>query len=126
MLTGTILKWTHMTSYKQGDIVLVWFPNSDLTTLKKRPAIILQADSLNTGLDQVIISMITSNIERKYHKSRIFVDTQTEIGKKTGLLSNSVIMTDNIATVLHSEIYKKIGSLAPQQLKDPLRNTFAI
>ncbi len=31
-----------MTTYKQGDIILVWFPHSDLQTMKKRPAIVLK------------------------------------------------------------------------------------
>jgi len=66
-----------MTTYKQGDIILVWFPDSNLLTMKKRPAIVLQADNLQTGLDQLIIGMITSNLMRKGHKSRIFIDPNT-------------------------------------------------
>jgi len=69
----------------------------------------LQADDLQTGLGQLIIGMVTSNLIRKGHKSRIFVDINTKTGKHSGLLSNSVIMTDNVATVRLSEIYKKIG-----------------
>ncbi|MEQ8187749.1 MAG: type II toxin-antitoxin system PemK/MazF family toxin [Candidatus Eremiobacterota bacterium] len=114
-------------NYKQGDIVLVWFPESNLLTVKKRPAIILQIDNLQTGLDQVIIGMITSNFLRKGHLSRIFVDISTETGKKTGLMGNSVIMTDNIATVQFSEIYKKIGSYKELDiLKKSIRHTFGV
>ncbi len=97
-----------MMTFKQGDIILVWFPDSNLLTAKKRPAIVLQANNLKTKINQLIIGMITSNLERKGHESRIFIDINTEIGQKTGLLSNSVIMTDNIATIRLSEIYKKL------------------
>ncbi len=93
------LVWTNMTTYKQGDIILVWFPDSNLMTAKKRPAVVLQSNNLQTGLGQLIIGMITSNLMRKGHKSRIFVDIHTEMGQETGLLSDSIIMTDNIATV---------------------------
>ena len=48
-------------NYKQGDIVLVWFPESNLLTVKKRPAIVLQIDNLQTELDQVIIVGKTSS-----------------------------------------------------------------
>lgn len=41
-------------NFKRGDIVLVLFPNSDLTTAKTRPAIIVQSDNLQTGLPQII------------------------------------------------------------------------
>lgn len=49
-----------MITYKQGDIILVWFPDSNLITTKKRPAVVLQSNNLQTGLGQLIIGMITS------------------------------------------------------------------
>jgi mRNA interferase MazF len=45
-------------SYRRGDVVLVLFPNSDLRTAKLRPALIVQADELQTGLPQLIVAMI--------------------------------------------------------------------
>ncbi len=41
-----------MTLIKRGDIVRVLFPNSDLKTSKRRPALVVQADNLNTSLPQ--------------------------------------------------------------------------
>ncbi len=43
-------------------IVLVLFPNSNLSSAKTRPALIVQADDLQTGLHQVIIAMISSQM----------------------------------------------------------------
>ncbi len=121
------LVWTTMTTYKQGDIILVWFPDSNLMTAKKRPAVVLQSNNLQTGLGQLIIGMITSNLMRKGHKSRIFVDIHTEMGQETGLLSNSIIMTDNIATVRLSEIYRRIGTFTELDiLKESLKHTFGL
>jgi mRNA interferase MazF len=42
-----------MTGFERGDIVLVWFPNSDLKTFKRRPALVVQAYGLKTGLDNL-------------------------------------------------------------------------
>jgi len=71
--------------------------------------------------------MITSNLDRKNHPSRIYVDIETDIGKKTGLLTNSVIMTDNIVTIKFKEIYKRIGVFNKMaQLKKRLSYTFRI
>jgi len=121
------LVWTNMTTYKQGDIILVWFPDSNLMTAKKRPAVVLQSNNLQTGLGQLIIGMITSNLMRKGHKSRIFVDIHTEMGQETGLLSDSIIMTDNIATVRLSEIYRRIGTFTELDiLKESLKHTFGL
>jgi mRNA interferase MazF len=50
--------------YRRGDVVLVLFPDSNLRTAKRRPALVVQADDLNTGLPQTIIAMITSNMSR--------------------------------------------------------------
>ena len=75
----------------------------------------------------MIIGMITSNMMRKGHKSRIFIDTNTKEGEHSGLLSSSIIMTDNVATLRISEIYKKIGKLIElDKLKNALNHTFGI
>lgn len=95
--------------YNRGDIVLVLFPNSDLRTAKRRPALIVQTNNLGTGLGQTIVAMITSNLARSGHPSRVFVALATPEGKQTGLLADSVIMTDNLVTLLEVEIDRKIG-----------------
>jgi mRNA interferase MazF len=116
-----------MINYNQGDIVTVWFPDSNLLTVKKRPGIVLQKDHLNTNLDQLIIGMVTSNLARKGHGSRIFVDITTPLGQATGLTSNSMIMTDNIATVLTSEIHRKLGAYSDlDALKAAIKFTFGL
>ncbi len=79
-------------SYQRGDVLLVKFPNSDLRTAKMRPALIVQADDLNTGLKQVVLAMVSSNLQRANHKSRALIETKTEAGKKTGLLFDSVVI----------------------------------
>lgn len=40
--------------FKRGDVALVLFPNSDLISAKTRPALIVQADGLQTELPQII------------------------------------------------------------------------
>ena len=107
-----------------GSVVLLPFPNSDLRTAKLRPALIIQADDLNTGLEQVVIVMISSNLSRANHPSRILIDTKTEAGKQSGLLFDSVVMTDNLATVASSKITRIIGGLKEmKEIDDALRHT---
>lgn len=85
-----------MTKYKKGTVVLVLFPNSDLVTAKRRPALVIQVDELNTGLEQVIVAMITSNLSRDGHPSRSRINKDSEQGKSAGILTDSVILTDNL------------------------------
>ena len=116
-----------MTEYKKGTVVLVLFPNSDLLTAKRRPAVVVQSDDLNTGLKQVIVAMITSNLSREGHPSRIRINKDSDIGKKAGLLTDSIIMTDNLATVRLIEIERNIGVLSDMHMiDDALKTTFGL
>lgn len=96
-------------NYSRGDIVLILFPNSNLRTAKRRPALVVQANNLNTGLPQVILAMISSNMKRAGHPSRVEVQLNSSEASQSGLLTNSVIMTDNLATVLEADIDRKLG-----------------
>lgn len=97
--------------YSRGDVVLVLFPDSNLSTAKRRPALIVQADNLSTGLSQTLVAMITSNLNRAGHPCRVSISIATAEGQQTGLLNDSVIMTDNLATILDRAIDRRIGSL---------------
>jgi mRNA interferase MazF len=113
--------------FKHGDVVLVLFPDSNLRTAKRRPALIVMGDDLDTGLPQTIAAMITSNMDRAGHPSRIQIMKSTAQGRGMGLLTDSVVMTDNLVTVLHAEIDRRIGRL-PQmpQVKTALCHTFGL
>ena len=113
-------------SYKRGDVVLVLFPNSDLHTAKRRPALIAQADNLQTGLPQVIVAMITSRLFRANHPSRVIVKLSTPEGQKSGLLTDSVVMTDNLATVAEVAIDRVIGTLPMTDVDTALRHTLQL
>ena len=83
-------------NYRRGDVVLVLFPDSNLRTSKRRPALVIQADQLGSGLPQTIVAMITSNMARAGHPSRVIVRVDGESAKRSGLLMDSVVMTDNL------------------------------
>jgi mRNA interferase MazF len=113
--------------YKRGSVVLVLFPDSNLRTAKRRPALVIQANNLSTGLPQTIIAMITSNMARAGHPSRVAVMQKSPEGAQAGLLTDSVVMTDNLATVRETEIDRKIGSLPNMDVIDvALRHTLGL
>ncbi len=66
---------------RRGDVVLVLFPNSDLRTAKRRPALVVQHDNLASGLNQTIVAMISSNLARRGHASRVFISAASREGK---------------------------------------------
>ena len=116
-----------MTKHKKGTVVLILFPNSDLVTAKRRPALVVQADEPSTGLEQVIVAMITSNLARDGHSARVRLNMGSHEGKQAGLLTDSVIMTDNLATVRWVEIDKAIGALPNMaKVEKALKVTFGL
>ena len=114
-------------NYRRGDIVLVLFPDSNLRTSKRRPALVVQADQLGKGLAQTIVAMITSNMARARHPSRVVVRIKNKSGSGSGLLMDSVIMTGNLATIHDSEIDQVIGAFTGLgELDVALRATLAL
>ncbi|HEY5040771.1 MAG TPA: type II toxin-antitoxin system PemK/MazF family toxin [Verrucomicrobiae bacterium] len=112
---------------RRGDVVLVLFPNSDLRTAKRRPALVIQRDHLNNGLSQIIVAMISSNLARRGHTSRIFVSRDSAEGKTAGLRLDSVIMADNLATILETEMDAILGDLPDMKLvNEALKHTLAL
>lgn len=111
---------------KRGDVVLVLFPHADLRTAKRRPALVVQADALQTGLSQVIVAMITSRLFRANHPSRVQISLSSPAGQQSGLLSDSLVMTDNLATVAETEIDRVIGVLPMSELDNALRHTLGL
>jgi mRNA interferase MazF len=69
--------------------------------------------------------MITSNMARAGHPARVIVSLGGH--KSSGLLTDSVIMTDNLAMVHHSEIDCVIGFLSGMsEIDAALRTTLAL
>jgi mRNA interferase MazF len=104
----------------------VLYPDSNLLTAKRRPALIVQANNLQTGLSQFIVAMITSNLSRANHPSREKILLSSSEGKLSGLLSDSVIMTDNLATIAESEIDRIIGHLPMTKIDLALKHTLGL
>lgn len=115
-----------VSSLKRGDVALVLFPHSSLTTASLRPALIVQANGLQTGIAQVIVAMITSRMFRAGHPSRVTIVRNSATGKQSGLLSDSVIMTDNLATVLESAVVRVVGTIPMASVDAALRNTLGL
>jgi len=64
---------------------------------------------------------------RPGHGSRVTVTDASENGRRSGLLMDSVIMTDNLATVRYSEIDRIIGTfLGTNEFDAALRTTLAL
>jgi mRNA interferase MazF len=114
-------------SFNRGDFALVYFPHSDLRTVKLRPVLVVQKDDLSTGLAQVVVAMVSSNMARAGHPSRVTILLKDSPALQTGLKSDSVIMTDNLATIELPLIRGAIGRMPRMEaVEEALRNTLGL
>ncbi len=71
--------------------------------------------------------MITSNMARAGHPSRVVVRVGGKSADGSGLLMDSVVMADNLATVHESEIDRVIGTVAAlNEIDAALRATLSL
>jgi mRNA interferase MazF len=70
--------------------------------------------------------MITSRTFRAGHASRVAVLLASPEGQRSGLLADSVVMTDNLAMVADAAIDRIIGSLPMNAVDAALAHTLGL
>ena len=105
----------------RGDVVLADFPYSDRTGSKVRPCLVVQCDRNNQRLDDTILVTITSRKRlATTEPTQLLIEANTPTGRQAGLLFDSAVQCENIVTVDHQFVVRKIGRLpdAVQALVD--------
>ena len=102
--------------YKRDDVVLAWYPFASGSGAKRRPCVVVQNNDDNRKIACTIVAQITSNLARAGDKSHVYVDAASAAGRQMGLLHDSVISCNNLATIDENRIEKLIGTLAPVTL----------
>ena len=70
--------------------------------------------------------MITSKAFRANHPSRVLEEYGSPEGQKSGLLADSVVMTDNLATIAEIAIDRVIGKLQMEIIDKALKHTLGL
>ncbi|MDQ0167274.1 mRNA interferase MazF [Bacillus horti] len=99
--------------YKQGDILLIPFPNTDLSSTKQRPVLVLFNSNYNESNQDIVVAAITSNLTKK--KYSVLISNKDLIEGQ--LKVNSMIRSDKIYTFSNQIILKKFGHLKSEVLE---------
>lgn len=113
-------------SLKKGDIILVPFPFTDLSTTKLRPAVVLWVDL--SGIDITVCFISSQNINNLGVEEFLIETTHPDFSK-TGLKMTSKVRVSRIVTIERNLITRKLGELnisLLQTLDDRLKNTFKL
>ncbi len=100
-----------MTVYKRGDVVLVPFPFSNQTDVKKRPAVIISSDAYKNISFDIVIIAITSQTEKTIGIGECLIQDWRD----AGLLKPSAVKPA-ISTVEQTLVLKKLGKISLQDL----------
>jgi mRNA interferase MazF len=96
---------------RRGDVVLVLYPFASGRGASRRPALIVQNDRDNRRLDNTIIAQITTNVRHGNDPTQLLIPWETSEGQQAGLLHDSVVSCNNLATVHEERIHRVIGHL---------------
>ena len=102
---------------KRGDVVLASYPFASGAGSSRRPALIVQSDAYNQKISNTIIAQITSNLTRKGDPAHVFIEAESPEGKQAGMLYDSLVSCNNLATVDARRINRVIGSLSDDLMK---------
>jgi mRNA interferase MazF len=84
------------------DVVRAWYPFASGQGSKQRPCLVVQNDADNQRLANTDIAQITSNLRRVGDKSHVLIEVGTPEGAQSGLLHDSLISCNNLATIEQS------------------------
>ena len=99
-----------MERFVEGDIIVVSFPFSDLSSKKKRPALVLS----NLEGNDIIICEITSRIRKDLY-SVLSENKDLELGN---LRTKSIIRVNRLLTIHKDKINYKFGKLNDLKIKE--------
>ncbi len=108
-----------MIGYKRGDIVLVPFPFTDLSTIKQRPALIISSNGFNRNHEDVIIVALTSNRASAAKGHNYLIDGTEQL--RAGLPKEGVALVGKIITIDQRLIRRVLGSLSPRTVTEIAR-----
>ena len=94
-----------MTAYEFGDVLLLPFPFTDQTGVKKRPAVVVSSKAFNQSHLDVVVMAITTQ-DKPANLGEVFIVDW----HKAGLLKTSVVKPV-FTTIETSLVVRKIGKL---------------
>ena len=101
---------------RRGDVVLAMYPFASGTGASRRPAVVVQDDRDNARMQNTIIAQVTTNLRRAAEPTHLRIDVGSNDARESGLLHDSVVSCNNLATIHTDRIVRVIGHLSDAML----------
>ena len=99
-----------------GTIVLTLFPFTDLTSAKRRPAVVVSKTVKHKS--DAIVAFISSVVPDELSETDLLFNSDRKDFKKSGLKKTSVFKLDKLATLNKSIFTGELGSIDLATLND--------
>lgn len=93
---------------KRGDVILIRFPFSDLSSSKVRPALVVSSDNYTQKGRDAIFMVISSNVKNAQNTD-LLVKSDSPDFTMTGLKTDSLIRTDKIVILSKALAIRQLG-----------------
>ena len=100
---------------KRGDVVLIKFPFTDLSSSKVRPALVISSDNYNHSNADAIFVAISSRFDNQQQHDVPIVSANPEFSI-TGLKSPALIRADKIVRLSKSLATRRLGQAGPDTM----------
>jgi len=98
---------------RRGDVVLGFYQYASGVGGKRRPVLIVQNDRDNRRMSSTVVAQITSTLDRASEPTHLLILASSVEGKAAGLLHDSVVSCNNLATLSENRIDRVIGRSSP-------------
>lgn len=95
-------------TFRQGDVLLIPIPFTDLSSSKKRPVIVISNDQYNSLFEDIIVVAVTSNLASVRFSIPIN-NTDLDEGE---LKVSSLVRPDKIYTLHKDIVVRKFGRVS--------------
>ena len=103
---------------RRGDIILVYYPFSDMSQQKKRPALVVSRDEDNDRLENLILVPLTSYKGYSLELTHTLLHKNSKEGKLAGIQTDSVVKCEGIVSLSKKFVDKCIEKLGEGFMKN--------
>ncbi len=103
------------TTYKRGEVVLVPFPFTDLSSAKQRPALVVSPDRWNAAQSDALLVAITSQIPSLLPPDDVLLSADDL--RSGGLPKASLVRPTKLITIHQGLIRRSLGQVSDQTLQ---------
>jgi len=101
---------------QRGDVLKARFPHASGERGKKRPVVVVQADTYNRRLRHAVVVEVTGNLEGKGDPACLFVDRSTPEAQAAVLTRDCLISCYLLTLMSEDRLQERVGRLPSETM----------